>query len=90
MLIAQHFAATDMVGRADKFIFLHPVDDPGGGIIADPQLPLQPAGRGLLALEHDLAGGAVHLLLGAVVKARAIEREAAAAKEKMKMFFMDN
>ncbi len=40
--VAEHLAATDMVGAADDAVFLHPLDQPRGRIVPDPHLALQP------------------------------------------------
>src|SRR3546814_13819827 len=67
-----------MIGRAHQPLLLHPLDQAGGAVISDAQLPLQPARRGLLAFGDDLARLRVHAILGAVATRRsALHREAA-------------
>jgi len=75
--VAQDFAATDMVGRADIAILFHAIDQAGSAVIADAKLALDPARRGLLAFEDNLARLAVHRIFRAVIIAQAIEREPA-------------
>src|SRR5579885_1781789 len=48
----QHLALADVVGLADHAFGLHPLDDPGGAVVADLEMPLDKAGRGL-ALAAD-------------------------------------
>ena len=52
--VDQHFSPADMVGGADQPVFLHPLDQARGAVVADPQLPLEVGGRGFLALGDDL------------------------------------
>jgi hypothetical protein len=40
--IAQHLAPADMIRPPDDPVILHPFDQSCGGIVADPELPLQP------------------------------------------------
>src|SRR3546814_6658989 len=60
ILVGQHVAAADMIGRAHQPLLLHPLDQAGGAVISDAQLPLQPARRGLLAFGDDLARSEEH------------------------------
>jgi len=53
-----------MVGTADDAFFLHPLNDAGGAIIADLQMALHKAGRGLA-----LAGDERHRLIVELVAA---------------------
>ena len=48
----QHFALADMVGGADDAFGFHALDDAGGAVVADLQVALDEAGRGL-ALAAD-------------------------------------
>src|SRR5688572_3651099 len=68
--IDEHLAAADMVRRADEALFLHPLDQPGGIVVADTQLALEVGGRRLLALRHDLDRLAEQLRLGIVLADR--------------------
>src|SRR3546814_3142461 len=78
ILVGHHVAAADMIERAHQPLLLHPLDQAGGAVISDAQLPLQPARRGLLAFGDDLARLRVHAILGAVAARRsALHREAA-------------
>src|SRR5438874_7888591 len=52
----QHLPTADMVGRADQAVLLHTLDQLGGAVVADLQLALEIAGRGLAVIEHDLHG----------------------------------
>src|SRR3546814_4440780 len=77
VFVPQHFAAADMVGRPHQPLLLHLLDQAGGAVIADAQLPLEPTGRRLLIFEHQLAGLAEKLRVGAVVaQIHPVEREA--------------
>src|SRR3546814_8034767 len=42
VFVPQHFAAADMVGRPHQPLLLHLLDQAGGAVIADAQLPLEP------------------------------------------------
>ena len=65
-----------MVGSPHDAVLFHPLDQPGGAVIADAELPLEPTGRGLLAFHHQLDGVAILLVLGRILAVRrAIERE---------------
>ncbi len=67
-----------MIGRADLALLLHPLDQPCGGIVADAELALDVAGRGLLRFRHHLHRLAVECGVGGIiVLRRAVEREAA-------------
>src|SRR4051812_12174179 len=68
--IDQHFAAADMVGDADDTVFLHPLDQSRGIVVADAELALEIGGRRLLALRHRLHRLAVELRLGIVLAGR--------------------
>src|SRR3546814_13287759 len=65
ILVGEHVATADMVGRTDQPFLLHPLDQARGTVIADAQLPLQPARRRLLAFGDDLAGLRLHAVFGA-------------------------
>ena len=66
-----------MVGGGHEAVLLHPLDVPRRTVVADSHLPLQPAGRRLLALRDDLDRLAEFLFLGAVVAdRRTVQREA--------------
>src|SRR3546814_8708705 len=65
VLVGEHIAAADMVGRTHQPFLLHPLDHARGAVVADPQLPLQPACRGFLAFGGDLACLRIHAVLGA-------------------------
>ena len=54
----QHLALAHMVGLADDAFALHPLDDPGGAVIADLEMALHEAGGGL-ALGRDQRHGPV-------------------------------
>src|SRR3546814_4985462 len=60
VLVGEHIAAADMVGRTHQPFLLHPLDHARGAVVADPQLPLQPACRGFLAFGDDLARSEEH------------------------------
>src|ERR1044071_6224697 len=76
--VDQQLAAADMVGLADQPVLLHPLDQPGGTVVADAELTLQIAGRSLLALRDDLDRLAVELGFGIVLAHRlAVEQIAA-------------
>ena len=67
-----------MVWRPDQPFLLHTFDKARGAIVADAQLPLEPACRGLLIFEHELTGPAEQLRIRAVIaQIDAIERETA-------------
>src|SRR3546814_3622865 len=66
ILVGEHVATADMVGRTDQPFLFHPLDQARGAVIADAQLPLQPARRSLLAFGDDLAGLGIHAVFGAV------------------------
>src|SRR3546814_15430878 len=67
-----------MVGRTDQPFLFHPLDQARGAVIADAQLPLQPARRSLLAFGDDLAGLGIHAVFGAVAAGGgALHRKAA-------------
>src|SRR3546814_9948881 len=78
ILVGEHVATADMVGRTDQPFLLHPLDQARGAVISDAQLPLQPARRGLLAFGDDLAGLRIHAVFGAVAAGGgALHRKAA-------------
>src|SRR3546814_20972796 len=66
ILVGEHVATADMVGRTDQPFLFHPLDQARGAVIADAQLPLQPARRSLLAFGDDLAGLGIHSVFGSV------------------------
>src|SRR3546814_16456266 len=74
VLVGEHIAAADMVGRTHQPFLLHPLDHARGAVVADPQLPLQPACRGFLAFGDDLACLRIPAVLGAVAARRSEER----------------
>src|SRR5437868_6865175 len=76
--VHQDFAAADMVGDADDTVFLHPLDQARGVVVADAELALEVGGGGLLALRHGLDRLAVELRLGVVVAGRLALEEIAA------------
>ena len=41
ILVGQHVAATDMVGRADQPFLFHPFDQARGAVISDAELALE-------------------------------------------------
>ena len=59
-----------MVGLADEAVLLHPLDQPRRAVVADAQLALEIAGRGLLAFGDDLDRFAIKLGLGIVLADR--------------------
>src|SRR3546814_19647164 len=78
ILVGEHVATADMVGRTDQPFLFHPLDQARGAVIADAQLPLQPARRSLLAFGDDLAGLGIHAVFGAVAAGGgALHRKAA-------------
>src|SRR5262245_47514181 len=50
----QHLPAADVVRATDVSVGLHPLDQPGGAVVADAHLALQIAGRSLALLRDDL------------------------------------
>src|SRR3546814_8010234 len=59
VFVPQHFAAADMVGRHHQPLLLHLLDQAGGAVIADAQLPLETTGRRLLIFDQQLAPAAI-------------------------------
>ena len=58
MIADQYFATADPVGGTDDAFFFHHLDDPGGPVIADLEMPLDKAGR-CLAFAGDQGNGLV-------------------------------
>src|SRR5262249_54157847 len=52
----QDFALADAVGGADDAFLLHPLDDPRRAVVADLQVALDEAGRGLALAADDRNG----------------------------------
>jgi hypothetical protein len=63
----QHLARLDAVGRADDALALHPLDDLGGLVVAEPHLALELGDRDLLHPGDELD----RLVVGRVVVALA-------------------
>src|SRR5262245_23970727 len=72
--LAQDFAFAGVVGGADDAVFFHSLDQARGAVVADLELPLDEAGRGLPFAQNDLdrlaveAGVLAFLLIAAEAK----------------------
>src|SRR5215213_8159389 len=76
--VDQDLATADMVRLADQAVFLHPLDQPRGAVVADAKLALEVGSRCLLALGDNLDRFFVQLRLGVVFAGRlAVEQVAA-------------
>src|SRR3546814_10653476 len=69
-----------MIGGAEMAVIFLPLDKTRGAVVSDASLPLQPACGRLLIIEDELAGLAIKLRVGAVV------REIGAIKGKAAVF----
>src|SRR3546814_11159285 len=69
-----------MIGGAEMAVIFLPLDKTRGAVVSDASLPLQPACGRLLIIEDELAGLAIKLRVGAVV------RESGAIKGKAAVF----
>src|SRR5437588_349421 len=73
----EHFALADMVGRADDALGFHLFDEPRRAVVADLQIALHKAGRGLAFAAYQRYRLVIQIVAGAaVLAAERIERAA--------------